>query len=81
LGRVTSSRRVRDGGSRHDPRTPESWRMTMPPADVAVTALRRATAPTRRPGGGARPGATGASPLHHDQWAWTPPAGGTHEPA
>ena len=45
---------------------PDSWRITMPPADVAVTALRRATAPTRRRG--ARPRAPGAGPLHHDQW-------------
>ncbi len=33
---------------------PDSYRTTIPPAEVAVEVLRPATAPTRRPGGGPR---------------------------
>ena len=48
-----SGRRARDGGCRRRATAgPTSWRTTMPPADVAVAVLSRATAPMRRAGVG-----------------------------
>ena len=47
---------------------PASYRTTMPPAEVAVAVLRRATAPGGA-GTATRPGAPGAGPVHRDQRA------------